>query len=207
MHVQNSPVRGQKAGLKSEMLWMLWVLTLGLWGWCLICALVRFGGVLVCFSWVFLFWFLLLLGVVVVFGLFSFNTASAYLQQLFRSKCFTAPYPGILSYCPHFHFFICCAPACACPCSVPVLILHPHTLSLVETFHTFLHLKIIPVPYLIWETHLSFLVAVVCCQFNCNVFYLSFCTVEEMEKKSTSVCFLDRAVKCKYHYLYFSNNL
>lgn len=76
--------------------------------------------------------------------------------------------------------------------------------TLVGTFQIFLYLKITPVPSLIGQTHP---LAGNCCHLNSILFYLSFCTVEEMEKKSTSDCIWQHCLESKHHYLYFSNNL
>lgn len=57
---------------------------------------------------------------------------------------------------------------------------------LVETFQTFLHLKITPVHSLIEQIHP---LAGNCCQFNSVLFYHSFCTVEEMENNVQVIAF------------------
>ena len=91
-------------------------------------------------------------------------------------------------YCPVSIFLFVCllCSSCLCPSTLHACasIASSYFLSSsVEIFHTFLHLKSTPVPYLIWQTHPFFLIVGKCCRLNSNVFYLSFCTVEEMEEK------------------------
>lgn len=112
---------------------------------------------------------------------------SCLLLLLAQSLLVSSPILASFPYCPCLHCFVCLL----CFSSLCLSTFHTCTsiaslgfLSvLVGIFHTCLHLTSTPVPYLIFQTCPSFLIVGKSCQLSSSVFYLSFCTAEEMEGK------------------------